>query len=118
MPEVTLYKPAGVPARGLERVSLSIDELEAMRLVDAEGLTQEQAAAAMQVSRQTVGRIVESARAKVSSALVAGRAIQIGGGPVRFAGCPRGRAGGHQGMPPGQCRGPARRGRAQQKETT
>lgn len=83
MPRVTLFKPAGVPARELEQLPLAIDELEAIRLVDLEGLSHEQAAAAMGVSRQTVGRVLERGRAKVAEALVAGKAILIGGGQYR-----------------------------------
>ena len=83
VPRVTLFKPAGVPARELERLQLAVDELEAIRLVDLEGLSHEQAAGVMGVSRQTVGRVLEHGRAKVAEALVAGKAILIGGGQYR-----------------------------------
>jgi predicted DNA-binding protein (UPF0251 family) len=83
MPRVTLFKPAGVPGRALEQIPLAIDELEAIRLVDLENLSHEQAAAAMGVSRQTVGRVLERGRAKVAEALVEGKAILIGGGQYR-----------------------------------
>jgi len=83
VPRVTLFKPAGVPGRDLEQLDLAIDELEAIRLVDLEGLSHEQAAAAMGVSRQTVGRVLERGRAKVAEALVGGKAILIGGGQYR-----------------------------------
>ena len=83
MPRVTLFKPAGVPARELEQLPLAIDELEAIRLVDLEGLSHEQAASVMGVSRQTVGRVLERGRAKVTEALVTGKAILIGGGQYR-----------------------------------
>jgi predicted DNA-binding protein (UPF0251 family) len=83
VPRITLFKPAGVPARELEQLPLAIDELEAIRLVDLEGLSHEQAAGVMGVSRQTVGRVLERARAKVAEALVAGKAILIGGGQYR-----------------------------------
>ena len=83
VPRVTLFKPAGVPGRDLEQLPLGIDELEAIRLVDLEGLSHEQAAAAMGVSRQTVGRVLERGRAKVAEALVGGKAILIGGGQYR-----------------------------------
>jgi predicted DNA-binding protein (UPF0251 family) len=78
-----VFKPAGVPAHELERLLLAVDELEAIRLVDLEGLSHEQAAAVMNVSRQTVGRVLERGRAKVAEALVAGKAIVIGGGQYR-----------------------------------
>jgi predicted DNA-binding protein (UPF0251 family) len=83
LPAATLFKPAGVPGRELEQIPLGVDELEAIRLVDLEGLSHEQAAAAMGVSRQTVGRVLEAGRAKVAEALVAGKAILIGGGQYR-----------------------------------
>jgi len=83
VPRVTLFKPAGVPGRELEQLPLAVDELEAIRLVDLEGLSHEQAASAMGVSRQTVGRVLERGRAKVAEALVAGKAILIGGGQYR-----------------------------------
>ena len=83
VPRVTLFKPAGVPGRDLEQLPLAVDELEAIRLVDLEGLSHEQAAAAMGVSRQTVGRVLERGSAKVAEALVGGKAILIGGGQYR-----------------------------------
>lgn len=83
VPSVTLFKPAGVPGRVLEQLSLAVDELEAIRLVDLEGLSHEQAASAMGVSRQTVGRVLERGRAKVAEALVVGKALRIGGGQYR-----------------------------------
>lgn len=83
VPRITLFKPAGVPARELEQLQLGVDELEAIRLVDLEGLTHEQAAEAMGVSRQTVGRVLERGRARVAEALVGGKAILIGGGQYR-----------------------------------
>lgn len=83
VPRITLFKPAGVPARELEQLRLGVDELEAIRLVDLEGLSHEQAAEAMGVSRQTVGRVLERGRARVAEALVGGKAILIGGGQYR-----------------------------------
>lgn len=81
-PTVTVYKPAGVPARDLEWVNLELDEFEAIRLVDGEGLEQEQAAERMGVSRPTVCRILASARKKIAVTLVNGQALVIEGGPV------------------------------------
>jgi len=85
VPRITLFKPAGVPARELEQLQLTVDELEAIRLVDLEALSHEQAAEAMGISRQTVGRVLERGRAKVAEALVGGKAILIGGGQYRVA---------------------------------
>ena len=71
------FKPAGIPARLLDEVVLSLDELEALRLADFEGLYQEQAAARMKISRSTFSRVVEQARRKVATALVEGKALRV-----------------------------------------
>jgi hypothetical protein len=60
-----------------------MDEFEALRLADLEGLYQEQAAERMNVSRQTFGRIVESARRKVAQVIAEGLALRIEGGAVK-----------------------------------
>lgn len=75
-------KPAGIPARELETVCLGYDEAEALRLADLEGLYQDAAARSMGVSRQTFGRIIESARRKSADALLNGKALRIEGGEV------------------------------------
>jgi predicted DNA-binding protein (UPF0251 family) len=72
-----VYKPAGVPLEGLRRISLLPEELEALRLVDLEDLTQEDAAAQMGVSRSTFQRIVSRARRQVAAALVDGAALVL-----------------------------------------
>ena len=89
MPPAPLFKPAGVPLRALDVVAMTLDELEAIRLADLEGLYQEEAAAWMGVSRATFGRILDAAHRKVAGALVEGRALRIEGGPVTEM--PRGR---------------------------
>ncbi|MGO9571693.1 MAG: DUF134 domain-containing protein [Desulfomonilaceae bacterium] len=83
-PACRIFKPAGVPTSILEEIVLSMDELEAIRLADLEGLYQEQAAERMNVSRQTFGRIVEAARRKVAQALSEGLALRIEGGEVEM----------------------------------
>jgi predicted DNA-binding protein (UPF0251 family) len=87
---------------------LTIDELEAIRLADLEGLAHEAAARRMNVSRPTFGRIVEGARRKVAEALVHGRGIGFEGGVVQFH-PPYGRAWGRGGRgrgPHGHGKGP------------
>jgi predicted DNA-binding protein (UPF0251 family) len=79
-PSVTFFKPRGIPLMVLERVSLAVEELEAVRLKDLEGLEQEKAAATMRVSQPTFHRILESAHGKIADALVQGKAIKIEGG--------------------------------------
>jgi predicted DNA-binding protein (UPF0251 family) len=70
----------------LEEVILTVDEFEAIRLADLETLYQDQAAKKMNVSRQTFGRIIDSAHKKVAEALVRGRALKIEGGEFEMAG--------------------------------
>ncbi len=81
-PDANYFKPRGIPASMLEEVALTLDEFEAVRLADLEGLYQEEAAARMRISRQTFGRIIESARGKIADALVNGKALRIEGGNV------------------------------------
>jgi predicted DNA-binding protein (UPF0251 family) len=83
-PDYTFYKPAGVPGKSLEEVKLSVDELEAVRLADLEGLYQEDAAKEMDISRQTLGNIISSAHQKIADAIVNGKIIKIAGGKVEM----------------------------------
>lgn len=76
------FKPAGVSARELEEVVLSLDGAEAICLADLEGLYQEAAAQRMGVSRQTFGRIVETARRTIADAIINGKCLRIEGGEV------------------------------------
>jgi predicted DNA-binding protein (UPF0251 family) len=85
MPHSDYFKPRGIPLSVLEEVVLAVDEFEAIRLADLEGLYQEQAAKKMNVSRQTFGRIIESAHKKVAEALVQGKALRIEGGEFEMA---------------------------------
>ncbi|MDD5596525.1 MAG: DUF134 domain-containing protein [Victivallaceae bacterium] len=71
------YKPNGIPLSMLAGVELSVDELEALRLADLEGMYQDRAAAEMEVSRQTFGNIVKKARKKVADAIINGKALKI-----------------------------------------
>lgn len=85
LPEVTVFKPAGVPLGELLEEVLTVEELEAIRLKDLEGLEQEQCAERMQVSRPTFQRVLVSARQKVARALVEGKVIRVEGGNYRVA---------------------------------
>ena len=64
----------------LESVGLGVDEFEAIRLKDLEGLEQTEAADSMRISQPTFHRVIEAARKKVADALVNGKAIRIEGG--------------------------------------
>lgn len=71
------FKPNGVAMSELEQVSLGVDEFEALRLVDLQGMQQQQAAQQMQVSRQTFANILKSARLKVVDCLTQGKALMM-----------------------------------------
>ncbi len=79
-PCASFYKPQGVPMRELESLVLSVEGLEALRLVDCEGMQQIEAADRMGVSRPTLGRVVGEARRIVATALSCGKAIRVDGG--------------------------------------
>lgn len=81
-PLATSFKPRGIPSTELEEITLSLDEFEAIRLADLEGLYQEDAAARMGVSRQTFGNIICAAHLKVADFLIHGKHLLIEGGPV------------------------------------
>ncbi len=67
-----------------ETVCMTVDEFEALRLLDDEGLTQEACAVRMNIARTTVTAIYESARRKVADALVHGKRLLITGGCCSF----------------------------------
>lgn len=79
-PESTRFIPVGKGKCNGEKVILKIEELEAIRLKDLEGLTQEECANKMNVSRQTFQNIIYDAHKKIAIALTEGKAIEISGG--------------------------------------
>ncbi len=83
MPCARNFLPAGDQAAG--RVVLELDELEAVRLADLEGLYQQEAARRMNVSRATFGRILAGARRKLAQAVVGGQELVIEGGTIELA---------------------------------
>lgn len=92
LPGVRYFKPQGIPLSELLEVTLEVHELEALRLVHAEGLYQQGGAERMGVSRASFGRILESAHQKVTEALVDGCALRIEGGDYHVGPgdrCPR-----------------------------
>ncbi len=72
------YKPRGIPMSNMEMELLQLDEFEAMRLCDLDGLEQAEAGDKMGVSRGTIQRLLESGRKKLLRALVERKALQIG----------------------------------------
>ena len=81
-PEYWSFRPE--EGDSAEPVVMSLDEFETVRLLDREGLTQEQCAQRMGVSRTTVTAIYDSARKKLAEALVDGRGLRLGGGSYRL----------------------------------
>jgi uncharacterized protein len=88
-PEVSYFKPRGIPMVDLTEIHLTVDEREALRLADLEGLSHEEGGACMGVSRATFGRIITHARTVVADALINGKAIKVEGGSYKFVEAPR-----------------------------
>jgi len=76
-PNVSYFKPQGIPLRQLKEVVLLPDELEALKLYEVDGLEQKQAAEKMKISQPTFARILNSAQKKVAEAIIKGLAIRI-----------------------------------------
>ncbi len=76
-PNITYFKPQGVPMRELEIVELTTEEVEALRLRNISELEQEEAAKKMNTSQSTFQRILSSAYKKITEALIEGKAIKI-----------------------------------------
>ena len=85
LPQANYFKPAGVPLRLLDEVVLSVEEAEALRLKDLEGLEQKKGAERMNISRPTFQRVLAAARGKMADALLHGKAIRIEGGNFEMA---------------------------------
>jgi predicted DNA-binding protein (UPF0251 family)/predicted Fe-Mo cluster-binding NifX family protein len=84
-PQVSCFKPRGIPLRDLTEVYLTVEGYEALRLADLEGLGHQEAAERMGVSRHTFGRVLAEARRAVAEALVNGYALHINGGDYVMA---------------------------------
>jgi uncharacterized protein len=83
------FKPRGIPMHSLTEVALELDELEAIRLADLDGLYQAEVAARMGVSRQTIGNILERAHRKIADALIHGKALRITAEPQQYSEIPK-----------------------------
>ena len=84
-PEISYFKPRGIPMFDLEEVCLTVDQREAIRLSDLMGMSHEEAGRHMGVSRATFGRIIQRAREAVADALINGKAINVEGGNYQLA---------------------------------
>ena len=76
-PQVTYFKPRGIPLQSLDEIELKHDEIEAIRLKNIEELDQHTCAKKMKISQSTFQRILSSANRKIAKALVEGKAIKI-----------------------------------------
>ena len=77
--ESRCYKPCCCLGEENEGVSLKPEEIELIRLIDLEGLEQEEAAERLGVSRKTAWRDLHDARRKIADALVNGKGIEMAG---------------------------------------
>ncbi len=85
IPSINYFKPAGIRMAELQEVRLHVEEAEAVRLRDLEGLEQEECAQRMNISRSTFSRLLDAARRKIADALLNGKAIRIEGGNFEMA---------------------------------
>lgn len=83
-PEICNFKPRGILAKKLKVVNLTLDEHEAIRLADYEGLSHEDASVLMNISRPTFSRLVEKARVKIATFLIEGCELTVSGGNVQI----------------------------------
>ena len=79
-PPISVYKPAGIPIKELQEILVTLDEYEAVRLADLEGMNQREACEVMQISQPTFNRILSSARSKIAKGIVEGHVLRIEGG--------------------------------------
>lgn len=83
-PDITYFKPAGVPMINLKETVLSFDELEAIRLIDSEKMEQNKAGEKMKISQSTLSRLLREGRKKLADAIIQGNAIKIQGGNFKM----------------------------------
>lgn len=86
LPETNQFGPLNPCKEDIETISMTVEEYEAIRLIDLEGLTQEECAEIMHVARATVQRIYVKARRKLADFLVNGNMLNIQGGSYKLCG--------------------------------
>ena len=84
LPDNSRFGPLDSPADHNNAVRMTVDEYEAIRLIDLEGYTQEECAGQMNIARTTVQSIYSDARKKLAESLVNGKVLLIGGGEYRL----------------------------------
>lgn len=99
LPPVSQYKPVGVPLYSVDEIVVTVEEMEAIRLADVEGLDQEPASVSMGISRPTFHRILARAHTKIGKAIWEGKSFRIDGGTYKV-GC---RGGGQRRFRCGKC---------------
>ena len=104
LPRINEFVPVGEEDAPGDIIVIRVDEYEAIRLIDNEGLSQEECSDHMNVARTTVQQIYGSARRKIARALVEGLPIRIEGGDYRICNgtgpyCGRGQCRRHHGNP-------------------
>ena len=82
-PHITQFSPRGRPGRP-DEVDITLDQYEAIRLIDLRGYQQGQASTLMKISRQTLGRILKEGRKRLADGLINGKIIRILGGSVKI----------------------------------
>lgn len=80
LPNKNKFGPLDIEKNKRDVLNMTIDEYETIRLIDYEGLTQEECSIQMDIARATVQRIYSSARKKLSKLLVSGKVLLIDGG--------------------------------------
>jgi len=83
-PQYSNFKPIGIRRNVLQRITLDLDEYEAIRLADHMSLDHAEAADEMEISRSTFTRLIETARGKVAQFLIEGKELYIEGGNIHF----------------------------------
>ncbi|MCP3943454.1 MAG: DUF134 domain-containing protein [Desulfobacteraceae bacterium] len=78
------FRPVGIDSK--EEIILSLEEFEVIRLIDYEEMDQSQAAEVMNISRQTVGRVLKVGRYKLSKSIVEAFRLKVSGGCYKIHG--------------------------------
>ncbi|NLJ78106.1 MAG: DUF134 domain-containing protein, partial [Tissierellia bacterium] len=84
LPENNRFGPLGMGMNKGQCITMTIDEYETIRLIDLEGLTQEECASQMHIARTSVQRSYSTARKKIAESLVDGKVLRIEGGDYRL----------------------------------
>ena len=83
LPETSLHGPID-PLMRRSEIIMQVEEYETIRLIDLEGLTQEECAERMDVARATVQKIYFDARKKIAESIINGNVLRIEGGDYRL----------------------------------